>query len=136
MARNTITGRKGNVKVGSNVLPITGWTAKGTKELADATDSANFDATSGQLWKSQAPGAVAMEGTIEGNFDLNSTDASVIQLLKQDPPVQILFGLTDTVNYAQGSFDLSDVETKLTVPGGTMVTYSGNFKSNGPVTIF
>jgi hypothetical protein len=136
MAVQKTTGRGGSLTLKGNVITITSWTAKGSKELADSTDSANYDPNSGQLWKSQQPGALAMEVSVEGNFDLSSTSANIIQLLKTDPPVDVILNITPTVKYCEANFDLSDVETKLSVPGGTMVTFSANLKSNGVVTLF
>lgn len=137
MAVQKTTGRSGSATIRGQVISITKWEAKSSKNLADATASDNYDSTSGQLWQSQAVGAIGMEVTIEGNFDLaGTTDAQFVQWLKMDPPADVLLYITPTVRYCEGLFDMSDVSVSLSVPGGTMVTYSATLKSNGAITLF
>lgn len=136
MSANKTTGRKGQAFINGNKIDITAWTAKPRKELADSTDSGDFDPPSGQLYTSQQPGAVGQDITIEGNYDLTKTSPNFTQQLKQDPPADVVLWLTDTVKHSEGHYDLEDCETKLEVPGGTMVKFTCNGKSNGVVTHF
>src|SRR5690242_19041017 len=89
MAAGSKTGRAGYATINSVVIPITKWTVKGTKELADSTDSSNWDTASAELYKSQLPGALALEGTLEGYWDSNTTGTGVIAKLKADAPLPI-----------------------------------------------
>lgn len=132
----SFTGRQGQATVGGNVVPITKWTAKITRQYADSTDSATYDATSGQVWETQAPGTVVAEGTLEGNFDLATTSADIIQLFKSDGPFAVIFALTRTVNFMSGNFNFMDCEVNVSIPGATMCTWSCNFKSNGIPTLY
>lgn len=133
---SSFTGRQGTVSVAGTFLPITKWTAKITKEFADATDSNTFDVATDQVWKYQDPGCIGIEGTIEGNFDLSTTDAQVVQAMKQDGPFPVTLGLTRSTNFMVNSYvDFTDVELTVDVPGATMVTFSLSWKSHGIPTL-
>jgi hypothetical protein len=132
----TVTGRAGSATVNAVALAITGWSAKLNKELADSTDSNNFDPASGQLYASQVPGVISMEATIEGNFDTaGSTSTNIIAKLKSDVPIPLVLKLTQAVTFGSGNFDLSNVDVSVAVPGSTMVTFSATAKSNGIFTL-
>lgn len=136
MAQTSASGRAGSVTIASVAIAITKWDATVNKELADSTDSSTFDPTSGQLFASQVPGVVSMEGTLEGNFDLaGSTSTSIIQRMKADGLNAIVFKISSTVPFASGNFDLTSVDITVSVPGATMTTFSAKFKSNGIFTL-
>jgi hypothetical protein len=136
MAAGSKTGRAGYVTVNSVVIPITKWTVKGQKELADATDSSLWDTSSAELYKAQAPGALSLEGSLEGYWDSNTTGTGIIAKLKADNPLPITFQYDRSTNAFSGNFDLSDVNVTVQVPGATMINFTANFKSNGVFTTF
>lgn len=137
MARTqSFTGRQGNMTLNSNVVPITKWNAKLTRNYADATDSSTYDPVTGQVWETNAPGTVFFEGTIEGNFDLATTSADIIALFKTDGPYPCVLGLTRSVNFSSGNVVLKDADITIEVPGATMCTFSCSFKSDGIQTLF
>jgi hypothetical protein len=51
----TKTGKAGSITIAGNVVPITKWSRKVSVEFADDTDSGNYDAGTGNLYKSQPP---------------------------------------------------------------------------------
>lgn len=128
------TGRAGNITIAGTVIPITKWTATTTKELADSTDSNNYDNASGQLWKAQVPGAISQEVSIEFNYDLATTSTNVTNRIKNDSTIAVVLKIDAATTYCSGSYDMSEVETNLEVPGATMVTGSAKLMSNGIVT--
>ena len=132
----SFTGRHGHITVDATELPITKWSAKLTRELADATDSNNYNPDDGQTWKSQQPGVIGIEGTIEGNFDLDSTADLIIAKFKVDAAFPCVLGLTRTTNLCTGNFDFNDTDISLEVPGSSMVTWTTTFKSSGVLTLF
>jgi hypothetical protein len=135
-ATQSITGRGGSAKVNGVTIGITRWTGRLRKEFADATDSNNYDAATGQTWTSQAPGVLGMDGTVEGNYDLaGTTDANFTQKFKTDGPYATVLNLSPTVSHSSFNADFSDVEYSVSVPGSTMVTFTANFKSNGIITL-
>ncbi len=136
MAAGSKTGRAGYVTVNSVAIPITKWTVKATKELADSTDSSNWDTTSSELYKSQLPGVLAIEGTLEGFLDSATTGTGLISKLKTDTPLPITFQYDRATNAFSGNFDLSDVNVNVQVPGASMITFTANFKSNGVFTTY
>lgn len=130
------TGRLGNASVNGVAIGITGWNCTIHKEFADATDSNNYDASTGQLWGSQAPGVLGADATIEGNFDLaGSTDTNFLQKFKSDGPYAMILKITPTITYISGNWDFSDVQTTVSVPGATMINFTANAKSNNIMTI-
>jgi hypothetical protein len=131
MAAGSKTGRAGFVQVNNVTIPITSWKTKGTKELADSTDSSNWDTASAELYKSQLPGALALEGTLEGYWDSGTTGTGVIGKLKADAPLPITFQYDRATNAFSGNFDLSDVEVTVQVPGASVINFTANFRSNG-----
>ena len=136
MATQSFTGRQGQATVQGNIIPITKWTAKITRQYADSTDSSTFDVPTGQTWESQAPGTVVAEGSMEGNFDLATTSADVIALFKADGPYTVLFALTRAVNFMTGLFNFMDCDVTISIPGATMCTFSCNYKSTNIITLF
>jgi hypothetical protein len=131
----SMTGRGGSATIGGTVIPITKWSAKTSRNLADATDSSGYDPVTGQTWMSQAQGVVGMEVTIEGNYDLATTSTNVTSKIKTDGPFAVVLKVNPTTVYASGNFDFTDVETTLEVPGSTMVTWSVTAKSSGVITL-
>lgn len=135
-ATQSTTGRFGTGSVNGTAIGITRWTARLHKDLADATDSNNYDATTQQTYQSQAYGVIGIDGTLEGNYDLGgSTDSNFTQKFKTDGPYPVVLGITRTTTFASFSADFSDVEFSVSVPGSTMVTFTANFKSNGVPTL-
>lgn len=135
MPTQSMTGRGGSATVNSVVIPITKWSAKTNRNLADATDSANYDPTTGQTWTDAASGVVSMELTIEGNYDLATTSANITSKIKTDGPFPVILHVNPDTVYATGNFYFSDIETSLEVPGGTMVSWSASAKNSGIVTL-
>lgn len=137
-ATQSVTGRGGSAKVNNVTIGITRWEATITRALADATDSNNYDSTSGQTFQSQAEGVVGIDGTLEGNYDLSgTTDANFSQkLVAADGPYPVVLGLTPSVNFASLNADFENVRYSVSVPGATMITFSCSFKSNGKPTVY
>lgn len=136
MAAGSKTGRAGYVTVNSVVIPITKWNVKGTKALADSTDSSNWDTVSNELYQAQLPGVLALEGTIEGYWDSATTGTGIIAKLKADATLPITLQYDRSTNAFSGNFDLADVDVSVTVPGSTMISFTANFKSNGVFTTY
>lgn len=127
-------GSSGTMTLAGTSIGITEWTFKSIDELADSTDSTNYDAVSGRTYRAQVHGNVGAEGSIKGNFDFNATSAAVIQKLKAGAAIAAVFSLDRTTTYASCNVDLSDIEVGVTVPGAKTIEYSANWKSNGVIT--
>ncbi len=133
----SMTGRFGNAKVNGVAIGITGWNCTVRKEFADSTDSNNYDPVTSQTWTSQQPGVVGVDAMVKGNFDQSGiVDANFIQKFKTDGPYAMGLYLTQTLQFASGNWDFSDVQTTVEVPGSTMVTFTANAKSNGIVVLY
>lgn len=119
-----------------NIVPITKWTAKITRNYADSTDSSTYDPATGQVWETQAPGSVFFEGSMEGNFDLATTSADIIALFKTDGPYAVVLGLTRSVNLLSGNVNLQDADVTIEIPGATMCTWTCSYHSDGIPTLY
>lgn len=128
------TGRGGYLTIDGTAIPITKWTATSTKEMADSTDSNDYDAGTGVLWKSQKPGAVSQEVSIEFNYDTATTPTGITAKLKGDAVVAGVLKIDRSTTYCSGNYDMSEVETNVEVPGATMITGTAKLMSNGPIT--
>ena len=128
------TGRAGYLTIDGTAIPITKWTPTTTKEMADSTDSNDYDTGSGQLWKSQKPGALSQEVSIEFNYDTVTTPTGITAKIKADPTVAAVLKIDRSTTYCSGNYDMSEVEINLEVPGATMITGTAKLMSNGPIT--
>lgn len=128
------TGRGGYLTLDGTAIPITKWTATTTKELADSTDSNDYDSGSGQIWKSQKPGVISQEVSIEFNYDTVTTPTGITAKIKADPTVAGVLKIDRSTTYCSASYDMSEIETNVEVPGATMITGTAKLMSNGVVT--
>src|ERR1051326_3422363 len=102
-----LTGKAGSFTLNTHVLSFTVMNSKVNRELADTTDSANYDSTTDLVWPAQIPVSEAIELSVEGNFDLNSTDAQLIALLMAGgAAVPVIINLSASVVLGHGNFDL------------------------------
>ena len=136
-----VSGRGGSsiIATGSATsifLNITGWEGTLRKEFSDSTDSGNIDSL-GQLWTSQVPGAVGMDGTISGWFDSSSagtTVALIAATMKSDGPYATSLSINSANLFAAWNLDFSNIKVGLSVAGATTVGFTADFKSNGAPT--
>lgn len=125
-----VAGKAGSFKYAGVILSMKKWTAKVTRDLADTTDSDDYDAGTDMLYKSQVPVALQVEANIEGFFDLNSTDATIVtSLYSAATKVAVVLGINASVTFGHGPFDLSDFEVD--APIDDVVTWKATAKSNG-----
>jgi predicted secreted protein len=128
-----LSGKAGSFVYSGTTIPFKSMKPKTTRDLADTTDSSNYDVTSDLVHKAQLPVTIQTEVSIEGNFDLNTTDASLItQLYSGGSAVACVFNLSATKIYGHGNFDISDFETS--IPVDDIVTFTATLKSNGIFT--
>lgn len=128
------TGRAGGFTLAGVTIPFTKWSATNTKELADSTDSGDYDAGSGQIFKSQKPGVISQEVTVEFNYDSATTSSAIMAKIKNDSLLTAVLKYDASTTYCTASYDLSEVEMNLEVPGATMITGSAKLMSNGVIT--
>jgi hypothetical protein len=130
MPVSKIAGKGGSFSYNGTVIPFKKWSGKVTRKLADTTDSADYDVSSNMIHESQVPVSLTQEVTIEGNVDLNTTEAQIItQLYSGAAAVATILKHTPAVVYGHGNFDLSDFTCDQ--PVDDTVTFSATLKSNG-----
>ncbi len=129
------TGKAGTMTWNSATLAITEANHKIAKSMADATDSDGYDSGTGQLYKSQYPGDVQLTLSIKGNFDSSTVPTTIYAAMFADAVVAVVTKINSTTTVVTGNFDVSDWESTITVPGGTMVDFSCTLVSNGLYTL-
>jgi hypothetical protein len=137
----SVSGRGGSCIIVINsstsvTLNITGWEGTLMKNFSDSTDSGNTDST-GQLWRSQVPGDVGMDGTLSAYFDSSGTTASIVTAtIKSDGPYMTSLSVTSSILFAAWNLDFQNIKQTLQVPGATTVSFTADFKSSGaPATL-
>ncbi len=134
MPASKIAGKGSSVTYGGTTIPIKKWTPKHNRDLADSTDSDNYNSGSDMIEKSQIPTALQTELSLEGFFDLNSTSTAMIaQFYTAATPVTVVLTLKSGTPYGHGSMDMSDFTTS--TPIDDIVSWTANMKSNGTFTI-
>ncbi len=130
-----LTGRYGRGQLNAVEISVTKWMAKPRVELADGTDSNNYDPVTTRLWTSQYEGATGFDGSVEGFVDTSGIfTTNFIGIFLTDGPFPLSLYYTRTLLFFNWLVDFSDVEITVTVPGATTIPYSANFKTNGTPT--
>jgi hypothetical protein len=128
-----VAGKAGSLTYNSQTLNFSKWTAKVNRELADSTDSNDYDAVTDMLWKSQIPISNQIEVDVEGNFDLNSTDTTLLTpLFSGTAAVPVILKITPTHTFGHGNFDLGNFEVEVPVDG--LVKWKGTMRSSSIFT--
>lgn len=125
-----LAGKAGTIEVNGTFIAFKTIKPKTSIDLADSTDSSNYDVTSNLVHKSQIACTTQLELSIEGFFDLNST-ASVLltKAYVAGNSFPVIINLNATAVYGHGNFDISDFEASIDV--NDMVTFTCTLKSNG-----
>jgi hypothetical protein len=134
MPKQDLTGKAGYIKVGGSTgtkVNITKWSASVDIKMADTTDSADYDASTALIWNTQLPASAKIGVDIEGNYDLNGAQASLISatLNGSSPTVIAELGLTASAVFGYGTFNISNL--KIDLPIEDTVTFTCTLVSNG-----
>lgn len=132
MASTRKTGKSGYVVVAGTTVNITSWDLKGTKTMADATDTGDYDAAVGLTAKTQLPVDYQWEGTVEGYYDFSGKSAAVAAAFFAAPAVTCTFNFDSSTPFGSGSFDVTDFNPKS--PRDGVIPCSFTVKSNGAFT--
>ena len=134
MPKQNLTGKAGYVKVGGSSgtkVNITKWSASTDVKMADTTDSADYDTGTALIWNTQLPTSAKLSIDIEGNYDLNGAQASIITALLNgvSPTVVAELGLTASNVFGYGTFNIGNF--KVDLPSEDTVTFTATLESNG-----
>jgi len=129
MASTRKTGKAGSVIVAGTTVNITSWDLKGTKTMADATDTGDYDAVVGLTAKTQLPVDYQWEGTVEGYYDFSGKSAAVAAAFFAAPTVACNFKFDSSTSFGTGQFDVTDFNPKS--PREGTIPCSFTVKSNG-----
>jgi predicted secreted protein len=129
-----VAGKAGSFTYNSQALNFSKWTGKVNRDLADSTDSVDYDPVTDMLYKSQIPIAVQVEIDAEGYLDLNSTNTVLLTpLFSGTAAVQTSLKITPTTIFGSGLMDIGNFQ--LETPIDNIVKWSCSFKSNGKFTL-
>jgi predicted secreted protein len=131
-----LTGKQVNLTFDGVDVKVTKCTPKTTRELADTTDSGDYNSASGLIHRTQLAHTVSTELSIEGMFRLTSTSTLTALLAKcynGNAAAAGTLKLDGATNYLSGNWDISDFEADL--PIDNAVTFKATLKSNGVMTV-
>lgn len=134
MPKQNLTGKAGYVKIGGSSgtkVNITKWSASTEVKMSDTTDSADYDTSTSLIWNTQLPVSAKLSVDIEGNYDLNGAQASLITALLNgaSPTVVAELGLTASNVFGYGTFNIGNF--KVDLPSEDTVTFTATLESNG-----
>ena len=128
-----LTGKASTLTWGGTTVPLTKWTPKTTRNLADATDSSDYDSGTDMVWKKQLPVTLEQELSIEGRYNTSVIPTTfTTALFSGNAAVAVVLTLKPDGVYGHGSYDISDFE--LSDPVDDMVTFTATAKLNGIFT--
>lgn len=130
-----IVGGPANFTFDSIPVRFTSVVPKLAKDMADTTDSSNYDATSKIVWKSQLATTGQIELAVEGKFYLvaQGTISLITRCYNGNAAATGSLRLTATQVLFSGNWDISDFEC--TIDPSREVTFKCTLKSNGTPTV-
>ena len=131
--QDRLAGDQSSLTFGGTSIPITKYTPKVNRKLADTTDTGDFDSAAGLIANTQVPVSYNLELSVEGKFRKSVTPSALIaQLFSGATAVPTVLTLAQGVLFGHGNFDLSDFSCE--VPAEDTVTFTCTLKSNGAFT--
>lgn len=134
---NKVTGVAATFVYNGVSVYITKASPKFTREMADSTDSGNYDATSQMIHKEQLPVSLQTELSVEGMYRTGGTGPTTSTLLAQlysgNAAVTGTVKIDGSNQLITGKWDITDFEAD--VPIDNAVTFKATLKSNGTMTI-
>jgi hypothetical protein len=127
------TGKAGNITLNSTVVAIHKWEATPSREMQRMTDSADYNSTKTQLYRSSLPGELSLSGSIAFNFDTNTTEAQILDKFESDTPVPLVLKYdANTIAFSCNAW----LETApITCDVNGKIEGTATFISDGPIQI-
>lgn len=128
-----VTGKAGSFKYNNQVLSFQKITLDVDRELADTTDSDDYNAQLDIIQPSQIPVKATTKLNVEGRFNLSTTNVSlIVPLYSGANAVPTSIGINGTVQAGHGNFDVSNFSME--EPVDDAITWKATLTSNGPFT--
>jgi hypothetical protein len=125
-----ITGKAGFIFYNGTQLPIRRFSLRITRNVADCTDSSDYDSVADLIGPTQIPTSAVAEGTIEGCYRRSSTASVIIaNLFTGITAVPCTFGIDANTPIGSGTFDITDYQQD--APLGDVVSFTCTVRSNG-----
>jgi len=130
---NKLTGKASYVLLNNTQIPITKYSPKVTRTLADSTDSTDYDATIDMINMSQLPVTLSQELSVEGKWNLANTNQALLTMCYSGiTAVPVVLGLNAGALFGSGLFDMSDFSADS--PINDTITFTCTLRSNGKFT--
>lgn len=131
------TGKAGSVVVTNGntntTLNIRSWTADLVNNLADSTDSNNYDTNTATLWRSSLPTKGQLNGSVSFFYDATYHDPGVVNTISQTNTITLALKTDASTTKFSCSARWGSVNINLPVDG--IVEGTATFESQGVVTI-
>lgn len=130
MPNERLTGKQSYIIINGTYIPITKYTPKINRKLADITDNGDYDSNTDLIYPAQLPVSATTELSVEGRFRLSLTPIAIMGILYTGiSAVPVKLGLDAGHMFGSGNFDISDFQAD--VPVDDTVTFTCTLQSNG-----
>lgn len=129
-----LSGKASSFTFNGVPIPITKFTPKVVRGMADSTDSGDYSATQDMLCKTQIPVTYQVEASVEGRFRKSITPSAFIaNAMTSATQIPITLGLDASPTiWGHGVCDIFNFQTD--VPVDDIVTFTCDVKSWGAFT--
>jgi hypothetical protein len=125
-----VTGKAGYILYNGTQLPIRRWNARVTRNMADCTDSSDYDSNADMVGRTQIPTSAILEASIEGCYRRSSTAGVIIaNLFTGITAVPCVLGIDQNTPFGSGTVDITDYNQDS--PLEDVVSFTCNIRSNG-----
>lgn len=131
-----LAGNQVGLTFGGTEVKVTKVTPKVTKEMADSTDSGNYDATSKLIHREQLAHSISTELSVEGKFrtaNPATTSALLAKCYKGDAAAAGAVKVDPSTTLFSGNWDITDFEAD--IPIDNVVTFKCTLKSHGVIVV-
>jgi hypothetical protein len=132
------SGKGGSLTYVNSLVPITNWTATISVEMAETTDSSNYDTNSGLIWQAMDPKKGSVEVKAEGVYDDAATNSQTVfcsDLLNgASNAVNLVLKIDTNTNFGYGNFRVTELEITPNQSANDPATWSATFTSTGVFT--
>lgn len=132
-AKGRLTGGSQSLTLDGQVIHITTATPSATKNMANPTDTSDYDPVTKMLMVPNIPISVETSFDCEGYYRLSETPANIISLIYSADPIPLVFKLDATHQLIAGDFHMTDYSSDH--PTDDLVTFSCTLVPEGAVVI-
>ncbi len=139
---NRLAGNKQELLIGTTVVHTTKCTPKVAKEMADSSDTSDYDEATDLIHKSQIPHSIQTDLDVEGFWYKQATTGTLDMMMRKcyasESVAEGTVKLDKTADGTDGQllsgrWDVTDFEAELVT--NDIVSFKATLKSNGIITV-